>query len=374
MIALVNCSFIKSQQSELRIGLMPMCDSAELIVYGFQDDVWRTLGMAFGLTASVVGSLSTIAVWLMTCKSCSRKCIAIGLLCMATLVAFMSQLLTLTMFYTEYCRSDGKCKLEWGGIVSVTAAAVWFISYIEMLIYMALHSSMPHGKMMLFPAFVLSVATVLSFVALLSCSFVEIGSFPFQMGLLPVCEPTVMSFSGFEDDRLHYVYLALGSVACIVGTGATIAAWLMTCKLYSYICIGILYIAIAFSCLIQSSTLTVFFTEDCKTNSCSLAWGGIVSIAAAGLWLFGLVSLCCVTLTPKSSDSIVDMPTKDARSVHESNNDLEEENLAENETSANLEGSDLESNDDDEPSTILEAEIQRLESADGYDETAEFIG
>jgi len=141
IVTLVNCSFAKGDHhhiyiqwydSNFKVGLWPGCfyqsryyaDEQDLM-HAFAEDTNRKVSVAFGLIACIVGCASMISLWSMTFKMLVSK----WFLKNAVVVAFISQLLTLSMFGTEYCKSFG-CNLAWGGVVSITAAILWFIGAI----------------------------------------------------------------------------------------------------------------------------------------------------------------------------------------------------------------------------------------------------
>ena len=142
IIALCNCQFVQGEhvhiysaylpKSDFQVGLWPGClnpstryADEETLREKFQDDPARKAAVAFGMLALLFGIIAMAAYWSIVCKplTCTKKWI----LFILVMFAFMSQVMTLTLVRTEYCRSY-HCNLAWGGVVSVTASVLWFIS------------------------------------------------------------------------------------------------------------------------------------------------------------------------------------------------------------------------------------------------------
>lgn len=144
LVALCNCAFVQGEHnhiyqafysSDFEAGLWPGClapsaqyADQEALLEAFQDDPARRAAVAFGMLALLVGIIAMAIYWSVVFKPLTHtKKRTIALLLVA--FAFMSQLVTLSLFATEYCQSFG-CEFAWGGIVSVTAAALWLVSAI----------------------------------------------------------------------------------------------------------------------------------------------------------------------------------------------------------------------------------------------------
>jgi NADH:ubiquinone oxidoreductase subunit 3 (subunit A) len=164
---------------------------------------------------------------------------------------------------------------------------------------------MPHGKIVLFPTIVLSIAATLSMIVLPNCTFVESKIEPqldpgyyysdYGAGFWPLCGP----YSSFEqslhrDDPNRKVAMSFGLIACIVGVGAMIALWPITCKPYSIGWIRFISATVVFVFASQLATLSMLGTNYCQISGCRLGWGGIMSIIAAILWLIGAVGICMI--------------------------------------------------------------------------------
>jgi hypothetical protein len=148
MVALCNCAFVKGEHnhiyqdfyySDFEAGLWSWClapsaqyADEEALLKTFQDDLARRAAVAFGMLALLVGIIATAIYWSIVFNPLihATKWIVVFLL---VTFAFMSQLVTLSLFGTEYCHSFG-CKLAWGGIVSVSASALWFVSAIGIVV------------------------------------------------------------------------------------------------------------------------------------------------------------------------------------------------------------------------------------------------
>lgn len=139
---LVTCPFVVSKDSShYELGLWPSCFKApEYGKYGngahydyseFVNDPTRKFSAACGVIACSVGTGAAIAVWVMTCKKYSTKYIVV--LSIAISLAFGFQLATLAMFQTRNCVPDG-CILSTSAILSVSAACLWFVSFICLVV------------------------------------------------------------------------------------------------------------------------------------------------------------------------------------------------------------------------------------------------
>jgi len=161
------------------------------------------------------------------------------------------------------------------------------------------YSSMPHGKVVLFPTMILTTAAILSMITLCSCAVVEAKSVGYyQAGFWPNCvyfyggyeEPVIL----FQEDSARKVAMSFGLIACIVGTGAMIALWPITCRPYSKMWIRIISSIVIFAFVSQLITLSLLGTDFCKTFGCRLGWAGVMSIIAAILWLIGAIGVCII--------------------------------------------------------------------------------
>jgi hypothetical protein len=87
--------------------------------------------LAFGFTASTVGTGSAVAVSLMTCKKYSPKYIAI--LCSLVFLTLVFHLVSLAIYLWESsCFSYYGCYLTLAAILSITAAGLWFVAFISL--------------------------------------------------------------------------------------------------------------------------------------------------------------------------------------------------------------------------------------------------
>jgi len=174
---------------------------------------------------------------------------------------------------------------------------------------------MPHGTIVLFPAITITIAAILSMITLCNCAFVEgknfadneYYSYNYLAGFWPGC---VYFYGGygesvvlFQNDPIRKVAMSFGLIACIVGTGAMIALWPITCKPYSKKWIRIISSIIMFAFVSQLITLSMLGTDYCKTFGCRLAWAGIMSIIAAILWLIGAIRVFLIPKPIETSQS-----------------------------------------------------------------------
>jgi hypothetical protein len=83
--------------------------------------------MSFALLACIVGVTAMVGLWPITCKPYSA--VWIHIIGGTAIFAFVSQLVTFSMFGTEYC-DYYECRLGWGGIMSIVAAIMWLIGAI----------------------------------------------------------------------------------------------------------------------------------------------------------------------------------------------------------------------------------------------------
>jgi uncharacterized membrane protein len=303
LIALVSCNFVKSDEilSFFTIGLVPTCNSGEFSGY-LQNNAARKVSLAFAVLAFLLGAVEAIAMWIMICKCQSYK--HIGFILVGLVITTTFQLLTLVVL--NVCQLYGyACKLASGGMLSVTTASIWIICCTGIAIHSSISfgkQAMPHGKIILCPAVILSIAAVLSFTSLLTCSYVKGAGYNyssrdtyyFELGVWPDCEyrtgylPTYIYFASDESKRK--ISAAFGVIACFIGTGAAITVWVMTCKKYStkyiFILCGVIFVTFVF----QLVTLTMFRTESC-IYGCSLSTGGKLSVSAAFLWFVSFVCL-----------------------------------------------------------------------------------
>ena len=362
LIALVGCSFAKSDENEtsspFTIGLLPTCNSEDFLFGRLQNNAARKVSLAFAVLAFILGAGSAIAIWLMICKFHSYK--RIGFLLTALAIAAIFQLLTLVVL--NVCQLYGHaCNLASGGNLSVTAASLWIISCTGI----AIHSSvtfvkeMPYGKIVLLPAVILSIAAALSFTSLLTCSFVKGETYEtsyrdayyFELGVWPDCAYQVgfytPNFSSFVNDSKRKISAAFGVIGCFVGTGATIAVWIMTSKKYPTKCIVILCAVIFVTFVFQLVTLTMFQTEYCVDYGCALSTGGKLSVSAAFLWFVGCVCLAMI-FQPWIE---INLPGKTeeqpSETAQEPRNDVEE----------------MDADVENAPSANIEATIERMEYA-----------
>lgn len=153
---------------------------------------------------------------------------------------------------------------------------------------------MPHGRNVLVPSIMLSVAATLSLIVLCNCYFVQPeGSSKGYAGLWGNCVYSYPSWGDnfgiitliHQDDPARVAAAYFGIMACIFGTGSMITLWPITCRPYSRFRINVIFGAVVFAFISQFATLSMFGTKYCKENSCRLGWGGVLSIVAGWLWL-----------------------------------------------------------------------------------------
>jgi hypothetical protein len=160
LIVLCNCKFVQIYSSEYipyseeyYAGLWAGCvnspksyDSSngtttQGIGYSeHQEDAARKVAMTFGLLACIAGVTAMVGLWPITCKP--YDAVWIHIIGGTVIFAFVSQLLTFSIFGTEYCNQyvcrldywDGSeycqtlgCRLGWGGVMSIIAAIWWLI-------------------------------------------------------------------------------------------------------------------------------------------------------------------------------------------------------------------------------------------------------
>jgi hypothetical protein len=170
---------------------------------------------------------------------------------------------------------------------------------------------MPHGKVVLFPTIMLTIAAILSMLVLCNCRFVEAGNSSYSYsydiaGIWAGCVSSsyysnnYMSFSVHQNDGARKAAMSFGLIACIVGVTAMIGLWPITCRPYSRMWINIIGVTIILACCSQLATLSMLGTEYCQAFGCRLGWGGIMSIIAAILWLISAIG---VFLIPKPVES-----------------------------------------------------------------------
>lgn len=170
---------------------------------------------------------------------------------------------------------------------------------------------MPHGKLVLFPTIMLCIAATLSMITLCNCDFVKpenASSYYYYAGFWGGCVyapySSNMSYSEYQDehreDSARKVAMSFGLIACIVGTGAMLALWPITCKPYKPCGIHIIGSFVVVACLSQLGTLAMLGTEYCKQSSftCKLGWGGIMSIIAAVMWLISAIGVWVIPKHP----------------------------------------------------------------------------
>jgi len=166
---------------------------------------------------------------------------------------------------------------------------------------------MPHGKIVLFPALILTIAATFSMLTLVNCSFVETtivddnqSYYPYSesAGFWPDCVyvPYYIDENreielALQDDPGRKVAMSFGLIACMVGTGAMTALWPITCKAYSANWIWIICSIVVAAFFSQLVTFSMFGTDFCKDFGCRLSWGGAMSIIAAILWLVGAIGV-----------------------------------------------------------------------------------
>jgi hypothetical protein len=148
IVALCSCAFVKGEHNHIyqdfyysgfEAGLWSWClapsaqyADEEALLKTFQDDLARRAAVAFGMLALLVGSIATAIYWSIVFNPLIHAKKWMVALLLVTF-AFMSQLMTLSLLGTEYCQSFG-CKLAWGGIASVSASALWFVSAIGIVV------------------------------------------------------------------------------------------------------------------------------------------------------------------------------------------------------------------------------------------------
>lgn len=155
---------------------------------------------------------------------------------------------------------------------------------------------MPHGKIVLFPTIMLSIAATLSMITLLNCYFVEGDTNYMYAGFWPLCSYIPYPASStlqyrHEDDPIRKVAMSFGLIAFIVGTGAMISLWPITCCPYPVVGIRFIGGHVVFVFISQLLTLSMLGTEYCVSFGCRLAWGGVMSIIAAVCCLIGAVGV-----------------------------------------------------------------------------------
>lgn len=208
---------------------------------------------------------------------------------------------------------------------------------------------MPHGKMVLFPTFTLSIASVLSLLTLINCDFMEgdsdiadqVGySFSLTSGLMPACI-SVPQYGAdgilldeiaddIRDDPIRIVSLSFALVACILGATMTILLWPITYKLYKTKWITAIAIVVAFCGASQLVTLIMLQSDYCKLfGPCKLSDGGIISMVAAFLWLVGAVGVWAIPVQNESDGGngvSSERLHSSARSIHPVDDESEKPN------------------------------------------------
>jgi hypothetical protein len=163
---------------------------------------------------------------------------------------------------------------------------------------------MPHGRLVLFPTIILTIAATLSMIVLCNCGFVQAVdtssytySYDDRAGFWPGCvysssySSSSFSFSEYQDDAARKVAMSFGLIACIVGVAAMIALWPITCRPYSKTWVYIIGGTVIFAFVSQLLTFAMFDTKFCQTFGCRIAWAGVMSIIAAILWLVGAIGV-----------------------------------------------------------------------------------
>jgi hypothetical protein len=170
---------------------------------------------------------------------------------------------------------------------------------------------MPHGKVVLFPTIMLTIAAILSMIVLCNCTFVEAdsSSYPYSYDFAGIWANCVSSSyysnnyinsSVHQDDGARKAAMSFGLIACIVGVTAMIGLWPITCRPYSMMWINIIGATVVLVFCSQLATLSMLGTEYCQAFGCRLGFGGIMSIIASILWLISAIG---VFLIPKPVES-----------------------------------------------------------------------
>lgn len=143
---------------------------------------------------------------------------------------------------TDCCAPEGCCCGCWCvnfGLVFASFCLLRLDSPLTHLRPSHPRSSMPHGKLVLFPTIMLSIAAALSVITLWNCEFVEpVRSSYGYAGFWPICvsvpssSPYSYSYDQYlndhhRDDPTRKAAMSFGLLAGIVGTGAMIALWPM---------------------------------------------------------------------------------------------------------------------------------------------------
>ena len=177
-----------------------------------------------------------------------------------------------------------------------------------------IYSTMPHGKVVLFPTITLTITAILSMIVLCNCQFVEAANSSDSYNYAGIWAGCVYSpydysssnpysnigFSVHQDDGARKAAMSFGLIACIVGVTAMIGLWPITCRPYSKIWLKVIGGTVLFAFCSQLATLSMLGTEYCQSFGCRLGWGGIMSIIAAILWLISAIG---VFLIPKPMES-----------------------------------------------------------------------
>lgn len=198
-------------------------------------------------------------------------------------------------------------------------------------------STMPHGRVVLFPTITLTIASIFSVIVLCNCQVVETAivgrvenynnlypySFKDSAGFWVGCvyyypsSTNMPESTTFQDDRAHKAAMSIGLFACMVGVTAMISLWPITCRPYNEIWISIIGGGVWFSFVAQLATLSMLGTQHCQAYGCRLGWAGIVSIVAAVLWFISAIGVFMIpkfvetsTTTRQATGETITLPRR----------------------------------------------------------------